>query len=135
MTMHVHTQLLTLSIAEAFIYLKKWSKSQCSNNDKLMEGVEMWLGKHTVDLFTQAFKKLFPDTSASIPAVAKLISSLKVAVSAILSKKAYMYMSYSECFLKWQYFTVQFKIVDKKVILSTVSNISIYYSSDKVSTV
>ena len=40
-------------------------------------------------------------------------------------------MSYSERFTRYSYFTVQCQIVDKE-ILRIISNIRIYYSSDKV---
>jgi hypothetical protein len=59
----------------------------------------------------------------------------KVKVSVILSKNCNVRVSYSERFPRYSYFTVQFQIVDKKEMLRTVSNTSIYFSSDKVGTV
>jgi hypothetical protein len=57
-------------------------------------------------------------------------------VAVILSKKSvYVHVSYSLRFQKYNYFTVQFQIVDKKEILRTVSNTGVYCSSGKVGTV
>jgi hypothetical protein len=46
-----------------------------------------------------------------------------------------VYVSHSERFQRYRYFTVQFQIVDKKEILRTVSNTGNCSSSGKVGTV
>jgi hypothetical protein len=54
-----------------FIYLKNWLGSQpFNNNEELMEGAKRGWSLQTS--LTQTFKNLFPDTSASIPAVIML---------------------------------------------------------------
>jgi hypothetical protein len=82
MTMCVHIQLLTpkhcnwelfdhppnypdltTSDCHLFTYLKdSLGSPHFSNNEELMEGVKTWLR-------SQAYKNLFPDTSASVPEV------------------------------------------------------------------
>jgi hypothetical protein len=60
----------------------------------------------------------------------------EVTVSAILSKKMYMYMCpISNCFRDRAISLYSSKIIDKKVILRTASNTDNYCSSDKFGTV
>jgi hypothetical protein len=60
----------------------------------------------------------------------------EVTVSAILSKKVYMYMwPIPNCFQDRAISLYSSKTVDKKEILRTVSNTRIYCSRDKVGTV
>jgi hypothetical protein len=60
----------------------------------------------------------------------------EVMISVILSKNVYMYMCpIPNCFRDRNISLYSSKIVDKKEILSTVSNIGIYCSSDRVGTV
>jgi hypothetical protein len=58
----------------------------------------------------------------------------EIRVSAIVIKKTYVHVSYSERFPRYRYFTVQFQNCWLE-ILHTVSNTGIYCSSDKVGTV
>jgi hypothetical protein len=65
---------LAPSNCHLFTYLKNWFRSQRFNNNELMEGVKTWLS-------SQAYKNLFTDTtSASVPAVTTLRSSLSISV-------------------------------------------------------
>jgi hypothetical protein len=73
-----------------FTYLKNWFGSQhFSNNEELIRGVKTWLN-------SQAYKNLFPDTSASIPAVTTLRSSLSMYVFFVYNN----FFSLVACFRK-----------------------------------
>jgi hypothetical protein len=61
------------------MYLKNWLGSQrFKNNVELMEGVKTWLSSQVADFLTQAYKNLFPDTNAPIPAVTTLRNSSRI---------------------------------------------------------
>jgi hypothetical protein len=52
--------------------------SQRFNSNELMEGVKTWLSLQAADFFDTGIQNLFPDMSASIPAVTTSRSSLNV---------------------------------------------------------
>jgi hypothetical protein len=61
-----------------FTYLKNWLRSQHFNNNELMEAVKHgWAHRQQTSL-PQVHRNLFPDTSASVPAVTTLRSSLSM---------------------------------------------------------
>jgi hypothetical protein len=73
-----------------FIYLKSCLGPQRFNsNGELMESVKMWLSSHRRQTsLTQAYKNLFPDkTTASVPAVTALRSSLSMYVFFVYNKR------------------------------------------------
>jgi hypothetical protein len=78
---------LTPSDHHLFTYLKNWLGSQhFNNNEELMEGVKTWLSSQAADCFDTGYKYLLPDTtSASIPAVTMLRSSLSMYVFFIIA--------------------------------------------------
>jgi hypothetical protein len=60
-----------------FTCMTNWLRSQrFNNNEELMESDKTWLSSQVADFLTQAYKNLFPDTSAPIVAVFTLRSSL-----------------------------------------------------------
>jgi histone-lysine N-methyltransferase SETMAR len=65
-----------------FTYLKNWLGSQrFSKNEELKEGVRTWLRSQAADFFDTGIQKVISDTtSASIPAVTMLRSSLSMYV-------------------------------------------------------
>jgi hypothetical protein len=74
-----HSLNLAPSYYHLFTYLKNWLGSQhFNNNGKLMEDIKTWLSSQT--FLTHEYKNVFPDTSASIPAVTTLRSSLRMKI-------------------------------------------------------
>jgi hypothetical protein len=70
---------LSPSHSYLFTYLKNWLRSQRFNsNEELMVGVKTWLSSLAADILTQENKNTFPVTSASIPAMTALRSSLNM---------------------------------------------------------
>jgi hypothetical protein len=52
-----------------FTYLNNWLQPQPFNNNELMERVKTWLRSQVADFFDTGIQILFPDPSASIPAM------------------------------------------------------------------
>jgi histone-lysine N-methyltransferase SETMAR len=76
----LHSPDLAPSDYHLFTYMKNQLRLQRFNsNEELIEGVNMWLSSKAADFFETGIQNLFPDmTSASIPAVTTLRSSLSV---------------------------------------------------------
>jgi hypothetical protein len=60
-----------------FSYLKNWLRSLCCNNE-LIGGVNMWLSSQAAVFFGIGIQKRIHHTSASIPAMNMLKSSLSI---------------------------------------------------------
>jgi transposase len=69
---------LTPSDYHLFTYLKNWLGSQRFRNNELMKGIKTWLSSQAATSLTEACKKLFRDTRASVQALNTLRSSLSM---------------------------------------------------------
>jgi histone-lysine N-methyltransferase SETMAR len=51
---------IALSDYHLITYLKKWLRTQCFNNNELMEGLNEWLCSQAEDFFDTGIQKLIP---------------------------------------------------------------------------